>query len=115
MANYDLYVILLTSGITVTWAHHRLMEGYHSQAVQSLFFTITVRIYFTILQAYEYIEALFTIVDAVYGAKIIKFYVKNAKVIISYKWTKKKKYFVQALLTFCTAKLRNLCNTNIVS
>nr|YP_009772332.1 cytochrome c oxidase subunit III [Sarcophaga brevicornis]QIT03213.1 cytochrome c oxidase subunit III [Sarcophaga brevicornis] len=61
-------VILLTSGITVTWAHHSLMEGNHSQAAQSLFFTVTLGIYFTILQAYEYIEAPFTIADSVYGS-----------------------------------------------
>nr|YP_010895228.1 cytochrome c oxidase subunit III [Orthoprosopa grisea]WJW73767.1 cytochrome c oxidase subunit III [Orthoprosopa grisea] len=60
--------ILLASGITVTWAHHSLMESNHSQATQSLFFTVLLGIYFTILQAYEYIEAPFTIADAVYGS-----------------------------------------------
>nr|AQM40179.1 cytochrome c oxidase subunit 3 [Diestramima tibetensis] len=60
--------ILLASGVTVTWAHHSLMEGNHSQALQSLFFTVILGIYFTILQAYEYIEAPFTIADAVYGS-----------------------------------------------
>nr|YP_002213682.1 cytochrome c oxidase subunit III [Gampsocleis gratiosa]ACA61238.1 cytochrome c oxidase subunit III [Gampsocleis gratiosa] len=60
--------ILLASGVTVTWAHHSLMEGNHSQATQSLFFTILLGIYFTILQAYEYFEAPFTISDAVYGS-----------------------------------------------
>nr|UPX88439.1 cytochrome c oxidase subunit III [Exorista larvarum] len=61
-------VILLTSGITVTWAHHSLMEGNHSQTTQSLFFTVLLGIYFTILQAYEYIEAPFTIADSVFGS-----------------------------------------------
>nr|YP_009228832.1 cytochrome c oxidase subunit III [Calliphora chinghaiensis]ALS20014.1 cytochrome c oxidase subunit III [Calliphora chinghaiensis] len=61
-------VILLTSGITVTWAHHSLMEGNHSQTTQGLFFTVILGIYFTILQAYEYIEAPFTIADSVYGS-----------------------------------------------
>lgn len=60
--------ILLSSGVTVTWAHHRLIEGNHSQATQSLFFTVLLGIYFTILQAYEYIEAPFTIADSVYGS-----------------------------------------------
>lgn len=44
------------------------MRGNHSQATQSLFFTILLGVYFTILQAYEYIEAPFTIADAVYGS-----------------------------------------------
>nr|YP_010895189.1 cytochrome c oxidase subunit III [Neoplesia analis]WJW73728.1 cytochrome c oxidase subunit III [Neoplesia analis] len=60
--------ILLASGITVTWAHHSLMMGNYSQTTQSLFFTILLGIYFSILQAYEYIEAPFTIADAVYGS-----------------------------------------------
>nr|YP_009653374.1 cytochrome c oxidase subunit III [Gasterophilus inermis]QCG71507.1 cytochrome c oxidase subunit III [Gasterophilus inermis] len=61
-------VILLTSGITVTWAHHSLMEGNHSQATQGLFFTVMLGVYFTSLQAYEYLEAPFTIADSVYGS-----------------------------------------------
>uniref|UniRef100_A0AAU7BB09 Cytochrome c oxidase subunit 3 n=1 Tax=Ischyroplectron isolatum TaxID=3073460 RepID=A0AAU7BB09_9ORTH len=60
--------ILLASGVTVTWAHHSLMEGNHSQCVQSLFFTVILGFYFTVLQAYEYIEASFCIADAVYGS-----------------------------------------------
>nr|ADO60416.1 cytochrome c oxidase subunit III [Trechini sp. BMNH 840194] len=61
-------LILLTSGITVTWAHHSLMENNYSQALQSLLFTVVLGIYFTILQAYEYIESPFTIADSVYGS-----------------------------------------------
>nr|QWQ55643.1 cytochrome c oxidase subunit III [Diestrammena sp.] len=60
--------ILLASGVTVTWAHHSLMEGNYTQTTQGLFFTVILGIYFTILQAYEYIEAPFTIADAVYGS-----------------------------------------------
>jgi cytochrome c oxidase subunit 3 len=44
------------------------MEGNHSQTTQGLFFTVILGVYFTILQAYEYIEAPFTIADAVYGS-----------------------------------------------
>nr|YP_010614733.1 cytochrome c oxidase subunit III [Dexia fulvifera]WAS35308.1 cytochrome c oxidase subunit III [Dexia fulvifera] len=61
-------VILLTSGVTVTWAHHSLMESNHSQTTQSLFFTIMLGIYFTMLQAYEYFEASFSIADSIYGS-----------------------------------------------
>nr|YP_009630372.1 cytochrome c oxidase subunit III [Antarctoperla michaelseni]QBP33875.1 cytochrome c oxidase subunit III [Antarctoperla michaelseni] len=60
--------ILLASGVTVTWAHHGLMEGNHSQTLQGLFFTVLLGIYFSILQAYEYIEAPFAISDSVYGS-----------------------------------------------
>nr|QNE85445.1 cytochrome c oxidase subunit III [Helina latitarsis] len=61
-------VILLTSGITITWAHHSMMSSNYTQTTQSLFFTVLLGIYFTILQAYEYIEAPFTIADSVYGS-----------------------------------------------
>lgn len=60
--------ILLASGITVTWAHHGLIERNHTQTTQGLFFTVLLGIYFTFIQGYEYIEASFTIADAVYGA-----------------------------------------------
>jgi cytochrome c oxidase subunit 3 len=61
-------VILLTSGISVTWAHHSLIENNHSQAKISLIITITLGVYFSILQSYEYIEASFSIADSVYGS-----------------------------------------------
>nr|YP_010133438.1 cytochrome c oxidase subunit III [Lethocerus indicus]AJG02890.1 cytochrome c oxidase subunit III [Lethocerus indicus] len=61
-------MILLCSGITVTWAHHSLMESNHSQASQSLFFTVILGVYFTMLQAFEYYESSFTISDSIYGS-----------------------------------------------
>nr|YP_002929353.1 cytochrome c oxidase subunit III [Chrysochroa fulgidissima]ACF04024.1 cytochrome c oxidase subunit III [Chrysochroa fulgidissima] len=61
-------LILLTSGITVTWAHHALMENNYNQGIQGLALTVTLGLYFTALQAYEYYEAPFTIADAVYGS-----------------------------------------------
>nr|QNP10102.1 cytochrome c oxidase subunit 3 [Tympanogaster modulatrix] len=61
-------LILLTSGLTVTWAHHSLMENNFNQSKQSLIMTVLLGIYFTILQAYEYIEASFSMADAIYGS-----------------------------------------------
>lgn len=61
-------IILLSSGLTITWAHHRLIENNFNQIFQGLLLTIILGVYFTILQAYEYIEAPFTIADAVYGS-----------------------------------------------
>lgn len=61
-------IILITSGITVTWTHHAILENNHIQTAQRLFFTISLGIYFTILQAYEYLEASFTIADRIYGS-----------------------------------------------
>nr|YP_010327004.1 cytochrome c oxidase subunit III [Cosmia restituta]UNP54254.1 cytochrome c oxidase subunit 3 [Cosmia restituta] len=61
-------IILISSGVSVTWAHHAIMENNNSQMTQGLFITIILGIYFTILQAYEYFEAPFTIADSVYGS-----------------------------------------------
>ena len=60
--------ILLASGVTVTWAHHAILENRHSQAVQAIAATILLGGYFTFLQAFEYLEAAFSIGDSVYGA-----------------------------------------------
>nr|YP_009422175.1 cytochrome c oxidase subunit III [Reduvius tenebrosus]AGO28017.1 cytochrome c oxidase subunit III [Reduvius tenebrosus] len=61
-------MILLCSGISVTWAHHSLMESNHKQTTQALFITVILGMYFTLLQAYEYYESSFTISDSVYGS-----------------------------------------------
>nr|YP_010567273.1 cytochrome c oxidase subunit III [Trachylophus sinensis]UZC33502.1 cytochrome c oxidase subunit III [Trachylophus sinensis] len=61
-------LILLTSGLTVTWTHHSLMENNYTQGFQSLLLTVILGIYFTVLQGYEYLEAPFTIADAAYGS-----------------------------------------------
>nr|AWN56268.1 cytochrome c oxidase subunit 3 [Glena unipennaria] len=61
-------LILLTSGLTVTWTHHSIMENNFNEALQSLSLTVFLGIYFTILQGYEYMQAPFSISDSVYGS-----------------------------------------------
>nr|AML26595.1 cytochrome c oxidase subunit III [Scolytinae sp. BMNH 1274713] len=61
-------LILLTSGLTVTWAHHSLMENNFKQALEGLTLTVLLGFYFTILQGFEYMEAPFSIADSVYGS-----------------------------------------------
>nr|ANJ70370.1 cytochrome c oxidase subunit 3 [Contacyphon variabilis] len=61
-------LILLSSGITITWAHHSLMENNFNQCTQGLLLTVILGVYFSILQGLEYIEAPFTIADAIYGS-----------------------------------------------
>nr|YP_980210.1 cytochrome c oxidase subunit III [Heloderma suspectum]BAF44011.1 cytochrome oxidase subunit 3 [Heloderma suspectum] len=60
--------VLLASGVTVTWAHHAIMEGLRKEATQALTLTILLGSYFTLLQMMEYYETSFTISDSVYGA-----------------------------------------------
>ena len=59
--------VLLASGVTVTFAHHALIEGNRQRALHGLILTVSLGIYFTFLQAIEYYEAPFTIADRVYG------------------------------------------------
>nr|QLY89553.1 cytochrome c oxidase subunit III [Rhyacophila nubila] len=60
--------ILLSSGISVTWAHHSLMSNNFSQSFQSLLITVILGVYFTMLQYMEYVEAPFSIADSIYGS-----------------------------------------------
>jgi cytochrome c oxidase subunit 3 len=46
-------IILLTSGISVTWAHHSLINKNFNQVYISLLLTIILGKYFSILQSYE--------------------------------------------------------------
>lgn len=61
-------LILLSSGLTVTWAHHRIIENNYKQSIQGLTLTVILGFYFRLLQIYEYIEAPFTIADRIYGS-----------------------------------------------
>jgi cytochrome c oxidase subunit 3 len=60
--------LLLSSGASVTWAHHALLAGQRREAVVGLLLTILLAVIFTGFQAYEYLEAPFTIADSVYGS-----------------------------------------------
>lgn len=61
-------LILLSSGVRVTWAHHRLIRGDHNSSVKSLLITVILGLYFTGLQAMEYVEASFSFSDRRYGS-----------------------------------------------
>jgi cytochrome c oxidase subunit 3 len=53
-------VILLTSGTTVTWAHHAVLTGDRKGTIWGLALTIALGLTFTTVQAYEYLHAAFT-------------------------------------------------------
>jgi len=61
-------VILLSSGASVTWSHHAILEGSFFDSTVSLLFTIILAIIFTACQYFEYINSSFTIADSVYGS-----------------------------------------------
>ena len=61
-------VILLFSGFTVTIAHEYIIIGDKKKTYISLLVTIILALFFTFLQAIEYLEASFSITDSVYGS-----------------------------------------------
>ena len=52
-------LILLTSGTTVTWAHHALREGNRRGLILGLWLTVVLGAAFTAVQVYEYSHAAF--------------------------------------------------------
>lgn len=60
--------LLLSSGASVTWAHHAIVGGSKFQASIALIITVILAVIFTGLQGFEYATAPFTISDGVYGS-----------------------------------------------
>lgn len=60
-------VILLSSGVTVTWSHHSLVSNDFTSSVDTLFSTVLLGVYFLYLQYAEYRETSFSIADGIYG------------------------------------------------
>lgn len=61
-------VILLSSGFTVTYAHHYLINGQRGNALNGLLYTIILALVFTGLQGVEYSVSSFTISDGAFGS-----------------------------------------------
>ncbi len=61
-------LILLTSGTTVTWAHHALLTGDRNGLKAGLALTILLGVLFTSVQAYEYAHAPFAFKGSIFGA-----------------------------------------------
>lgn len=65
-------LILLSSGVTCTWAHHGLLAGHRKQLIQGLIATVGLGFLFVGLQAYEYHEAYsemgLTLGTGIYGS-----------------------------------------------
>lgn len=60
-------VILLSSGATITYAHHSLIKGDRKGALYGTIFTVILALVFTLFQGIEYSVSSFTISDGVFG------------------------------------------------
>lgn len=60
-------VLLLSSGATVTYAHHSLINGERKGAVYGSIVTVILAIIFTLFQGIEYSVSSFTISDGAFG------------------------------------------------
>jgi len=61
-------ILLLSSGVTVTYAHHSLIEGNRKSALYGLIATIILAVVFTGFQGVEYTVSSFTLADGVFGS-----------------------------------------------
>nr|YP_009501884.1 cytochrome c oxidase subunit 3 [Arytainilla spartiophila]AWU48849.1 cytochrome c oxidase subunit 3 [Arytainilla spartiophila] len=61
-------IILLSSGVSVTWSHTSMCLNNWKMTKTSLLMTIILGMYFSILQFYEYFSSPFSISDSVYGS-----------------------------------------------
>jgi heme/copper-type cytochrome/quinol oxidase subunit 3 len=61
-------LILLSSGVTVTFSHHYFLQGNYYGGLIGLVFTFVLGFYFTSIQVFEYLESYFTFSDSCYGS-----------------------------------------------
>jgi len=61
-------IILLSSGVSITWSHHEILNNNKKKSNKRLIITVILGIYFSFLQGIEYIEAEFSINDSSYGS-----------------------------------------------
>lgn len=61
-------IILLSSGVTVTYAHHSIIKGNRYGALNGLVATVVLALIFIALQGIEYSVSSFTISDGAFGS-----------------------------------------------
>jgi heme/copper-type cytochrome/quinol oxidase subunit 3 len=61
-------ILLLSSGFSITWCHHAVLEKDYKKVKISLIITISLGVFFLIFQVLEYKEAPFCISDSSFGS-----------------------------------------------
>nr|UNO53668.1 cytochrome c oxidase subunit 3 [Ixodes acutitarsus] len=60
--------ILISSGISISWSHHSIINNNLKETLISLIITIILGITFTFLQSWEYAQAQFSMSDSIFGS-----------------------------------------------
>jgi len=61
-------ILLLSSGVSITWSHHEILKNNFNKSKISLILTVFLGGIFTGFQGFEYIEAPFCIADSSFGS-----------------------------------------------
>lgn len=61
-------MLLLSSGVTITVAHHCLIKSYRYGTLIGLYLTIVLAFLFTLFQAMEYVSSSFNFSDGIFGS-----------------------------------------------
>nr|YP_009735119.1 cytochrome c oxidase subunit III [Acropyga guianensis]QBG38615.1 cytochrome c oxidase subunit III [Acropyga guianensis] len=61
-------ITLISSGLTITWTHHSILNNNMIESLKSLMMTIILGLYFTFLQLIEYFDSSFSLADSIYGS-----------------------------------------------
>ena len=61
-------VILLSSGITITYAHKGLLVGSRLISLDGLYWTVLYGFFFTFIQSYEYCFSTYSMNDGIFGS-----------------------------------------------
>jgi heme/copper-type cytochrome/quinol oxidase subunit 3 len=61
-------IILLSSGITITWSHKAIIDNNRKSVIYGILSTVLYGLLFSLIQYYEYLEAPFNINDSIYGS-----------------------------------------------
>ena len=61
-------ILLISSGVSLTWAHRAIFSGHLLVVIDGLYMTILLGITFSFCQYYEYKTASFSINDGIYGS-----------------------------------------------
>nr|QTC32049.1 cytochrome c oxidase subunit 3 [Nisia fuliginosa] len=104
-------IILLSSGASITWAHHNLMNNKMNESFKPMMITIMLGVYFSVLQLIEYKESSFSISDSIYGSSFflstgfhgIHVIIGTMFILICTKWIKNMHFSSNKHLSFESA------------